>query len=123
MPDCLYHYRINEQSISHESYNHKKQSGHEVWKIIYEDTKAKWPQLTDIALASYAISDMWQLFHAAQSNYHLDVHLKLYQKNVRDNLSLIRKSGLVNFRKLLFASLIAYSYVMGAFVLRKIMKN
>lgn len=123
MPDCLYHYRMNEQSISHESYNYKKQSGHEVWKIIYEDTKVKWPQLTDTALASYAISDMWQLFHAAQSNYPLDKQLQLYQKNVRDNLSLIRKSGLVNAKKLLFASLMSISYIIGSFVLRKIMKN
>lgn len=123
MPDCFYHYRMNEQSISHESYNYKKQSGHEVWRIIYEDTKAKWPHLVDIALTSYAISDMWQLFHAAQSNYSFDEHLRCYQNNLRDNFLLIRKSGFVNSKKLLFALLMAYNYRIGSFVLRKIMRH
>lgn len=123
MTDCFYHYRMNNQSISHESYNYKKQSGHDVWRIIYEDTKVKWVQLAETALASYAISDMWQLFNAAQSNYTFDQNLSIYQKNVRDNLSLIRKSGLVNYRKLLFALIMAYNYSIGSFVLRKIIKK
>lgn len=118
MPDCLYHYRMNEQSISHEKFNYKKMTGHEVWKQINEDVQYMWPNLSDLSKASYAISDMWLLFFASRVNYPFDDTLRLYQGNVRVNLKLIYKSGIIAKKKCVFATLVAYSYRIGSALIR-----
>lgn len=119
LKDCYYHYRMNENSISHESFNYKKMSGHEVWRQINEDVQKKWPSLNKIALASFAISDMWLLFYAAKSRYSYDSNIQIFQKNLRDHLRIIKKSGLINAKKLFFAYMIAYNYKLGSFFLSK----
>lgn len=106
----LYHYRMNDQSLSHQSYGSKKQSGHLVWKQIAEETAVSWPRYAEIATANYAISDMWQIYYAAGSGYPKDAHIKEYQRNIRNHLLLIYKSGLINRKKMLFATVAAFSY-------------
>lgn len=118
MPDCFYHYRMNDQSISHEKFNYKKMTGHEVWKQISEDVQTKWPALSDLGKATYAISDMWLLFFASRANYPFDENLRLYQNNVRLNLKLIYKSGVITKKKFLFAAIVAYSYKIGGVLIR-----
>ena len=118
MPDCFYHYRMNEQSISHEKFSYKKMTGHEVWKQINEDVQAKWPILSDLGKATYAISDMWLLFFASRVNYPFDKNLRLYQNNLRSNLRLIYKSGVITKKKCLFAAIVAYSYTVGGALIR-----
>lgn len=106
----LYHYRMNNNSISHQAYGGKKISGHLVWKKISEDTKKLWPQFKNVAIASYAISDMWQLYYAALSNYKMDENIKVFQKNVRSHLFLIYRSKLINKKKMLFAIIASFNY-------------
>lgn len=113
----LYHYRMNENSISHGSYDQRKMSGHLVWETISRETATLWPQYKDIADATFAISDMWQLYYALKSKYPKDDNIKKFQKHVRDNLGLIHRSGLVNSKKLLFACLVAYSYRLGGMII------
>lgn len=113
----LYHYRMNENSISHGSYDQRKMSGHLVWKTISSETATLWPQYKDIADATFAISDMWQLYYALKSKYPKDENIMKFQKHVRDNLRLIHRSGLVNSKKLLFACLVAYSYRLGGMII------
>jgi len=106
----FYHYRMNETSISHASYDKRKMSGHIVWETLAKETKQLWPQFADIAEANYAISDMWQLYFARQSNYPKDDNIRLFQKNVRTHLPMIYRSGLINMKKMIFATVAAYSY-------------
>lgn len=106
----LYHYRMNESSISHGSYGEEKMSGHLVWKQLAEDTKRFWPQYKKVAEANYAISDMWQLYYAAKSNYPKDVHIGLFQETVRSHLLMIYTSGLINVKKMIFATVASFSY-------------
>ena len=111
---CLYHYRMNESSISHTSWSpNKKGSGHYVWKRIVESTEQLWPQYADIAQARYAIEDMWGLYYASLADYPCDEHIKERQKNVRDHLKLIRKSGLISLNKIIAAYALAYWYSLG----------
>ena len=70
-----------------------------------------------IADATFAISDMWQLYYALKSKYPKDDNITKFQKHVRDNLGLIHRSGLVNRKKLIFACLVAYSYRLGGMVI------
>ena len=106
----LYHYRMNETSLSHISYDERKMSGHIVWEIIADEAKKFWPHYTEIAEANFAISDMWQLYYARQSNYPLDNNILQFQTNVRTHLLMIYRSGLINYKKMLFAIMAAFSY-------------
>lgn len=106
----LYHYRMNDNSISHQEYGWKKMSGHKVWQQIAEETAKLWPKYKDVATANYAISDMWQIYYAALSNYKMDENIKEFQKNVRSHLLLIYKSKLINNKKMLFATIASFSY-------------
>lgn len=120
MNECFYHYRMNNQSISHEKFNFKKMSGHEVWKQINTDVQKKWPSLSDLGKAAYAVSDMWLLYYAALDYYAVDETIMMYQKNVKHNLRLIYKSGLIAKKKFLFAILVSVNYSLASKVIRKI---
>ena len=109
-PNQFYHYRMNEQSISHEQYGEKKMSGHLVWEQISEEVKKLWPQYESVAKATFAISDMWQLYYAAQSNYPKDENILRFQKNLRKHLMLIYHLKLINHKKMLFALVASYCY-------------
>lgn len=107
----LYHYRMNENSLSHLNWTpEKKGSGHLVWKRIADDTKQLWPEFADIAEASFAISDMWQLYYAIKARYPLDQHIAEFQQHIRKNLLLILKGDLINFKKKVFAIAVSINY-------------
>ncbi len=110
----FYHYRMNDKSLSHQAWSPgKKGTGSIVWKMIVKECKQHWPQYEDVAKARYAIEDMWGLYFAALSNYPFDEHIKSRQQNVKKNLNLIRKSGLINGKKLLVAFILSYCYRVG----------
>ena len=105
---------MNENSISHQTWNpNKKGTSTIVWKTIVQECEQHWPQFVDTARARYAIEDMWGLYFAALSNYPLDEHIRSRQANVRKHLKLIRKSGLINYKKILVAYILSYCYRMG----------
>lgn len=118
-PLQFYHYRMNDASISHQSYGVKRKSGHQVWKQISEETEKYWPQYKHIAIATFAISDMWQLYFAAKSNYPFDEDLKHYQANVKKHVFDIVKSGLVSANKIFFAIAVSISYTICRLMLMR----
>lgn len=110
----LYNHRINENSLSISAWTpQKKGSGSIVWKTISDEAKQWWPQYADIAFTRYAIEDMWGLYYASLANYPFDEHIKERQINIRKNLKLIRKSGLVSKNKIVTAYALAYCYKFG----------
>jgi hypothetical protein len=110
----LYHYRMNDCSLSHQSWTpEKKGSGSKVWRAITDETRINWPQYTNIAQARYAIEDMWGLYFASLAEYPYDEHIRERQLNIRSNLKLIRKSGLVNMKKIVTCYALAYCYSLG----------
>lgn len=110
----LYHYRMNEGSISHQTWTpEKKGSGSAVWAAIADDTERLWPRYVDIAKARFAIEDMWALYFAALCGYEYDEHISRRQRNIRRNLGLIRTSGLVSMNKVLAAYILGYWYGLG----------
>lgn len=110
----LYHYRMNEGSISHSKWSPEvKGTGNMVWDTISKETKQLWPCFYNIAKSKYVIEDMWALIFASMSDYPFDVHIKHRQEHLRDNLTLVRKSGLINKKKIIAAYALAYSYKSG----------
>lgn len=116
---AYYHYRMNDASISHQSFGPKKMSGHQVWAIIYADTCRDWPQYRQIAKAAYAISDMWLLFYAAIDKYPFDKNISQYQRHVRKNILDIVGAQHIKVNKKVFALGMALSYCLGCFLIRK----
>ena len=116
-PHQLYNHRMIDASISHQSWTpQKKGSGSIVWRTITEETAKWWPQYLDIAQARYAIEDMWGLYYASLAEYPYDEHIRERQLNVRRNLRLIRKSGLVSTNKIVTCYALAYCYSLGRFL-------
>lgn len=111
----LYHYRMNSSSLSHAKWSPNKMgTGHLVWEQLEKETKEKYPQLIDIASTSFVIADMWQLYYAALSNYSKDEYIAMYQKHVRNNLDLIRRTDTIKKNKKIFAEIISRSYKLGS---------
>ena len=115
----LYHYRMNQTSISHQSWSpQKKGTDHGVWEAISSDTEKWWPQYLTIAKARFAIQDMWALYYASLSDYKYDKHIQLRQKNIRENLKNIRRSHLLGMKKYIFTWIISRWYQIGGRIIR-----
>ena len=110
----LYHYRMNDESISHTKWSpEKKGTDHIVWATIASDTAKWWPQYLHIANARYALQDMWALFYASLSGYKYDNHIRIRQLNIKNNLGNIRRAHLINTTKYLFTCTICRWYWVG----------
>ena len=110
----LYHYRMNENSLSHLNWTpEKKGSGHLVWEAITNETQTLWPQYLDIAKARFAMEDFWGLYYAALCDYPYDEYIKKLQLNIRKNLRLIRKLEMGSKNKIVAAYALSYCYVLG----------
>lgn len=110
----LYNHRVIEGSLSTSLWTpQKKGSSSIVWQTIADETFQLWPQYTDIARARFAIEEMWGLYYASLANYPYDEHIKKRQMNIRKNLGLIRRLGLVSTNKIFAAYALAYCYHLG----------
>lgn len=113
----LYHYRMNDASLSHQVWTpEKKGSATVVWHTITSETQKLYPQYVDIARARCAIEDFWGLYYASLSNYPYDRYIKERQINIKRNLRLIASSGLVSKNKIFTAFALAYCYPLGRFL-------
>lgn len=110
----LYHYRMNEDSISHQSFGEKKLTGHLTWTIICEDVKKCWPQYTNLALCTFALQDMYLLQQASMSGYPKDEHIKVLQQNVRENYKYLTSGVQKTRRILVIGAIIMYWYGFGS---------
>lgn len=110
----LYHYKMNENSLSHLNWTpEKKGSGHLVWEAITNEAQTLWPQYLNIAKARFAMEDFWGLYYAALSDYPYDEHIKELQLNVRKNIGLIRELAMGSKNKIVAAYALSYCYILG----------
>lgn len=109
----LYHYRMNNESISHQSFGEKKLTGHQTWTIISEDVKKRWPQYTELALGTFARSDMYLLQQASMGGYPKDDNIKKLQLNVRRNFRYLAPRLRREKKTFIMATIIMYWYGFG----------
>ncbi len=115
----LYHYQMNEGSISHANWSpYKMGTGHSVWEKIEKDVSYLWPQYQKIVSTTFVISDMWQLYYALLSNYPYDDYMKLYQKHLKEDINLIRKSKDISINKKIFAEVVSRNYTIGKILVK-----
>lgn len=109
----LYHYRMNEDSISHQSFGEKKLTGHLTWSIITDDAAKRWSQFLDIAKSSFGLQDMYLLRAASQSGYKKNAEIKKIQKTVKTYLPQILSRKTLGIKDRIYACLICRWYGFG----------
>lgn len=114
----LYHYRVNNQSISHQKFGAKKLSGHIVWRKFVDDTVYNRSEFHDIAKANCAVSDFWLLLFAAIDNYPEDENIGLFRKNLGSQIKSIHKLKLLSTSKILVAYCLIFNYRLTKSMLR-----
>lgn len=109
----LYHYRMNNESISHQNFGSKKLTGHKVWECICNQTKFLWPQFKAIAYSRWALEDTYLLRAAIQSNYKKDNNILLLQNTIKDNYKYYKAVNFISLKDKLYSLLISRSYWFG----------
>lgn len=106
----LYHYRMNETSISHQTFGEKKLTGHLTWSIITDETSKWWPQYLYIAQARWGMEDMYLLRQAGQSNYKKNDAVCRLQRTVKMFLPQMKTAGLLKGKEIFNANIICRWY-------------
>ncbi len=117
---AMYHYRVNMNSLSRQSFNGKKFTEHIVWDSICEDTDEMWPQYSDIAHARFACEMTQVLKSAAAADYRHDSSISLLQEEVRRDGRLISRTGISSRKMSMFAWLVSHCYWLARFVAKRV---
>lgn len=117
---AMYHYRVNSNSLSRQTFNGKKFTEHIVWDSICSDTDELWPQYSDIAHARFACEMTQVLKSAAASDYRHDSCISLLQEEVRRDGHLISQTGISSRKMSMFAWLVSRNYWLARFVAKRV---
>lgn len=117
---AMYHYRVNSNSLSRQTFNGKKFSEHIVWDSICSDTDELWPQYSDIAHARFACEMTQVLKSAAASDYRHDSSIALLQEEVRRDGHLISRTGISSRKMSMFAWLVSHNYWLARLVAKRV---
>lgn len=119
----LYHQSTNINSLSHSKWRPERQgTGHIVWKKLCSDTQKNWPKMFSIAMANWAISDMWLIINAAKSNFKKDYNIISYQKNIKSNYRTLFSIKSIDLKYKLVAFCVAYSYSCARLISKLLIK-
>ena len=114
----LYHYRINENSLSLQPFNGMKFSAYTTWDAICSDVDTLWPQYKDIAHARFACEMTLILRDAAMKGYQHSSSISLLQEEVRRDCHLIRKTGISSMKMSAYAWLVSHCYWLACKLLK-----
>ena len=108
--DELYHYRVNENSLSRQPFNGKKFSAYTTWDRICCDTEESWPRYKAISRARFACEMTQILRDAAGHAYPHNSHVRLLQEEVRRDGHLISETGISSKKMSAYAWLVSHNY-------------
>lgn len=106
----FYHYRINENSLSRQTFNGKKISAYTAWNMICRDVDATWPQYSDLAHARFACEMTELLMYVIADGYHDKKQIELLLQEVRRDRNLIKKTGISSDKMSVFSWLVTHCY-------------
>ena len=113
----LYHYRMNNISLSH-VFNGHQFSAYHVWNQIVNDVKVSYPQFLSIAQSHFCVSMTVILYNAAKHDYPSDENIKALCSIVKKNKMIMLRHIPHSFKKYLVASLLAWNYDLTCFILK-----
>lgn len=106
----LYHYRMNENSLSHGSFGPKKMSAYIVWTTLTKETAKLYPQMNNIANARFCIESTLLLRDAAHSGYKDMEVISTLQNTVKTNWKYLNEVNITSPMMKLYAFLACRSY-------------
>ena len=112
----LYHYRMNDSSISHSSFGSKKLSGYLTWSIISQECEQWWPEYTSIVKGYRAVNATHLLHNAARCGYKDKEQINILQQTIKDNFKFMVQNKLSSPKWYLYAWTIARCYKLGKFL-------
>ena len=113
----LYHYRMNNTSLSH-VFNGHQFSAYHVWSQIVNDVKESHPQFLSIAQSHFCVSMTIILYNAAKHDYPSDENIKALRSIVKKNKMKMLRHIPHSFKKYLVASLLAWNYGFTCIILK-----
>ena len=113
----FYHYRMNDNSISHQSFSFKKFSAYYVWEQICSDVdNSEWAKYSDIAHGRYAIEMTLLLLSAAKSSIKKDSSIRKLQQIVKRDGKYISLINRDSPKMRLFSLLASWSFPATKFI-------
>lgn len=106
----LYHYRMNIDSICHQSFGDKKLTGHEVWTRICDETSKLYPQFLNIAQARFCVEATLLLRNAAHCGYKEMKKVSMLQNTVKKYWHCLNEVNITSFKMKIYAFLACRSY-------------
>ena len=106
----LYHYRMVDSSLSHQSFGEKKLSGHRVWTLLCEETERLYPEYIKIARARFCIETMLLLRDAGHCGYKEMEIVRMLQATVKKNWHCLREVNITTLKMKIYAFLACRSY-------------
>lgn len=106
----LYHYRMNDASLSHEGFGPKKFTAYQVWTTICRDTEEKYPQLADIAKGHFCFSMLVLYKNALHSGYPKDEIVKTLAGVVTKYRELMRQMKCASMKWYLYSWIVCLPY-------------
>ena len=117
----LYHYRMNDASISH-SFGKLKFTAHKVWSVITNDTANLFPDLLLKAQAEFCNQMTIILFDAAKNSYPNDNMVKKLCVVVREYRHVLFKEQKCSLRKRVAATLLSVNYILAKLVFSSVFR-
>lgn len=109
IPECLYHYRMNDVSISH-NIGTAQYTALKVWSTINRDVKNAYPLFLNIARAKLCSEMTMIVYYAACSKVTYNSNIHELQKIILINIFPFMFSRSCTVKKLLFAFVSSISY-------------
>lgn len=106
----LYHYRMNDASISHSTFGSKKISGHQVWTYLCKETEQLYPEFIDIARARFCVETTLLLRDAAHCGYKEKNNVKMLQNTIKKYWNCLNKVKITSIKMRIYAFLACRSY-------------
>ena len=105
-----YHYRYNDDSLSHQHFNGRRCTAYTAWEQICRDTDDAWPQFSQLAHARFACEMAQILRDAVSTGYNDRARICILQEEIRRDGHLIGKTGISSFKMRAFAWVVSRNY-------------
>ena len=105
----LYHYRMNDRSLSH-IFNGHQFTAYLVWDYIVNDVEKHYPQFLSIAQAHFCVSMTMILYNAARNGYKSDENTQRLCTTVKKHKKVMLRYVPHSFKKFVIATLFSWNY-------------
>lgn len=112
----LYHLGQNKNSLSRQHFDGKKCTALTVWSTITSDCERYWPEYRELSHARFACEMAKILRDAVCEKYKRDDKIRKLQQVIREDVHLIRKTGVSSCKMMCFAWLVSHHYMLTGFL-------